>query len=403
MRRRAFVTGLGVVSALGVGVDVFWRRLQRGETGLTVAAPPLAAQGARVVGAVHHFQGAEYLRNERHARILNRSFELLVAAAALAAADASLSSSPITPQRLGVSIGIGPIDQFTDDLLAAAGKAKTPAGLDLGRFAEAAGSLHPLRRLRLLPNIGAALLSIEQNAMGPGLTLVSGHATGLQAISEALAMIRDGRVDAVLCGGVDARLTPTGLRIFGELCPLSPSADPDLACRPFDRDRNGVVAGEGAAILVLEAEESARARAVEPYAEWLQGTSAGSPEGGSGESMRRAMHVAAARASDVVVAHGEGRIQSDRREGAALELISPRCITSLQPAIGHTMNACGAMNLTAACLILADDCVPPIRSLESAEMTLPFAQHELRASFHSVLVNAIEPDNVASSALLVRV
>jgi 3-oxoacyl-(acyl-carrier-protein) synthase len=67
------------------------------------------------------------------------------------------------------------------------------------------------------------------------------------------------------------------------------------------------------------------------------------------------------------------------------------------------MNACGAMNLTAACLILADDCVPPIRSLESAEMTLPFAQHEIRASFHSVLVNAIEPDNVASSALLVRV
>jgi 3-oxoacyl-[acyl-carrier-protein] synthase II len=403
VRRRAFVTGLGVVSALGVGVDPFWRRLQRGETGLTLAMPQLAEQGARVVGAVQQFNGAEYLRNERHARILNRSFELLVAAAALAAADASLPSTPITPQRLGVSIGIGPIDQFTDDLLTAVEKARTSAGVDLRRFADAAANLYPLRRLRLLPNMGAALLSIEHNAMGPGLTLVSGHATGLQAVSEGLAMIRDGRVDAVLCGGVDARLTPTGLRIFGELCPLSPSADPDRACRPFDRDRSGVVAGEGAAVLVLEAEESARGRAVEPYAELLKCASAGPTEGGCAESMRRVMQVAVGRPSDVVVAHGEGGIQSDRLEGAALDLISPRCITSLQPAIGHTMNACGAMNLTAACLILADDCVPPIRSLESADMPLPFAQHDVRASFHSVLVNAIEPDNVASSALLVRV
>src|SRR5215510_13220901 len=156
MRRRALVTGLGVVNAVGVGVDVFWRRLVRGDTGLSLAAPQLAAQGARVVGAVYDFNGAQYLRNERHARILNRSFELLVAAAALAAADASLPSTPIAPHRLGVSIGIGPIDQFTDDLLVAARKAHTSAGLDLERFVDAAANLHPLRRLRLLPNIGAA-------------------------------------------------------------------------------------------------------------------------------------------------------------------------------------------------------------------------------------------------------
>src|SRR5258705_743547 len=149
MRRRALVTGLGVVSALGVGVDVFRRRLGRGETGLSVAPPELAANGIRVVGAVREVNGAEYLRNERHARILNRPFELLVAAAALATADASLPSTPITPHRLGVSIGIGPIDQFTSDLRVAAGKARTSAGFDLGRFVEAAANLHPLRRLRL--------------------------------------------------------------------------------------------------------------------------------------------------------------------------------------------------------------------------------------------------------------
>src|SRR5262249_57425745 len=128
---RALGAGVGVGSAIGIGVDVFWRRLGRGETGLSLAGSDLAAQGARVVGAVGDFNGTQYLRNERHARILNRSFELLVAAAALAAADASLPSTPMTPHRLGVSIGIGPIDQFTDDLLVAARKAHTPGGLDL--------------------------------------------------------------------------------------------------------------------------------------------------------------------------------------------------------------------------------------------------------------------------------
>lgn len=402
MRRRVLITGLGVVSGLGVGTDVFWRGLTTGATGLSQAPADVAALGARVIGRVHDLSGAAYLRNERNARVLNRSFELLVTAGALAAADAALGATSIRPSRLGVVVGIGPLDQYTDDLLAAARLAASNGGVNVARFAETAQTMYPLRRLRLLPNIGAALLSIEHKAMGPSLTLVSGHAAGLQAIAQGFTMVADGRADAVLCGGADSRLTPFELQLFSRLCPLCPSDDPGRACRPFDKHRDGVTPGEGAAILLLEAEDSARARGVTVYAELVACCSAGPTEGGCAESMRRVLLASGGRPPEVIVAHGEGGVQSDRLEAAAIDLVSPLCITSLQGVVGHTMSACGALNMAAGCLILADEHVPPIRSLESPELALPFTMHQVSARFSSVLVNAIEPDQTAATALIAR-
>jgi 3-oxoacyl-(acyl-carrier-protein) synthase len=354
------------------------------------------------VGSVRDLSGAAFLKNERNARVLNRCFELLVAAGALAAADGALGQTPITPSRLGVVVGVGPIDQYTDDLVAAAQRATGNGSVDLRQFVEHGAMLYPLRRLRLLPNVGPALLSIEHRAMGPSLTLVGGHAAGLQAVAQALSLITDGRVDAVLCGGADSRLTPLEVRVFSVLCRLSASADPGRGCRPFDRYRDGVIPAEGAAIVLLEAEDSARSRGVTPYARLAACASAGPTEGGCAESMRRALLGSAEWSPEVVIAHGEGGIQSDRLEAAAIDLVSPRCVTSLQAAVGHTMSACGALNLAAACLVLADERVPPIRSLESPEVGLPFAMHPVTARFGSVLVNAVEPDNTAASAFLLR-
>jgi len=118
--------------------------------------------------------------------------------------------------------------------------------------------------------------------------------------------------------------------------------------------------------------------------------------------MRRALLGSSEWSAEVVIAHGEGGIESDRLEAAAIDLVSPRCVTSLQAAVGHTMSACGALNLAAACLVLADEKVPPIRSLEAPEVGLPFAMHPVTARFGSVLVNAVEPDNTAASAFLLR-
>jgi 3-oxoacyl-[acyl-carrier-protein] synthase II len=401
--RRVVITGVGVVSPVGVGAEDFWSALTSRRTGLAPAPSDTTDGPARVVGAVRNFSGASYLKNERQGRVLNRSFELLVGAGALAAADAGLAATPVPPHRLGVIVGMGPIDQYTPDLRAAVRQATSADGrVDLPAFVGAARQLYPLRRLRLLPNVGPSILSIEHHAMGPSLTLVGGHTSGLQAIADALAMIRDGRVDAVLCGAADSRLASLDLRLFAHLCPLSPSSDPDTACRPFDRRRDGVVPGEGAAVFLLEAEDSARARRADAYAEIVECAFAAPTEGGCAESMRQVMQASGERAPDVVVAHGEGGVQADRLEAAALDLLQPRCVTSLQPAIGHTMSACGALNLAAACLILSDGRVPPIRSLEAPEMHLPFAMHDVRGDFATVLVNAIDPDSAASSALLAR-
>lgn len=402
MRRRVLITGIGVVSPVGVGVEAFWKGLTSRATGLAVAPDELRAAGVPVVGAVKNFSGAGYLQNERQARVLNRSFELLVGAGALAAADAGLGATPIAPHRLGLVVGLGPIDQYTPDLREAVRRAATGGRVDLAALVEHARHLYPLRRLRLLPNVGPAVLSIEHKAMGPSLTFVGGHTSSLHALAEATALIRTGRVDAVLCGGVDSRLTPLDLRVFSSLCPVSPSTDPERACLPFDRERDGVVPGEGAAMFLLEAEDSATARRVDVYGELIACAFAAPTEGGCAESMRQVMRAAPGLLPEVVVAHGDGGVQSDRLEAASLDLLAPRCVTSLQPAIGHTMSACGALNVAAACLILADERVPPIRSLASPEMGLPFAMHEVRRRFASVLTNAIDPDSAASSALVAR-
>ena len=143
LRRRVVVTGIGVVSSAGIGTDVFWRGLTAGATGFSRSSPELACVGANVIAAVHHYSGMAYLQNERNGRILNRTFELLVGAGALAAADAALAAAPVAPHRLGVIVGIGPIDQYTDDLLEAVRQAKTEAGVDLMRFAESYRAMYP--------------------------------------------------------------------------------------------------------------------------------------------------------------------------------------------------------------------------------------------------------------------
>ena len=156
-------------------------------------------------------------------------------------------------------------------------------------------------------------------------------------------------------------------------------------------------------MLLLEAEDSARARGVEAYAELIACASAGPTEGGCAESIRRVMRDSSFDSPDIVVAHGEGGVQSDRLEAAAIDLAAPQCVTSLQPAVGHMMSACGALNLAAACLMLADERVPAIRTLDTPEMNLPFAMHDVEGRFSSAVVNAIEPDSFSASALIVRI
>jgi 3-oxoacyl-[acyl-carrier-protein] synthase II len=400
MPRRVLVTGIGVVSPFGLGTDLFWTGLMGGKTGLTAASPELFAIGAGVVGRTGDFDIGMFLRNERHRRVLNRASELLVAAAAMATRDAQLMPGIIAPERLGVVVATGPSDQHTDDVWNAAQAAQVGDGIDLRRFVEEAGALHPLRRLRLLPSIGAAILSIEHQAGGPGLTLVSGVTAGLEAVAEAVAMIAGGRVDAVICGGADARLGVRLVREFAASSPLTQETDPTRAVRPFDRRRQGVAPSESAGAFVLESEASAASRGARVYARVVAGTSAG-PAEGVAVSMQRAGAAAVLREA-AVVAHGDGSVAGDGQEAMALLRIAPAMVTSIQGAIGHTRSACGVMNLAAACLVLAAGQMPPIVALEAPDTVLPFARTVVDGRWPSVIVNTMAPDGNAASVLIAR-
>lgn len=403
MPRRVLVTGLGVVSALGAGTDLFWSGLIRGASGFARTGSDLSAAGVSVAGVVADLSVEHHLRDQRHLRTLNRTFALAVVSGALAASDGALDARPIAPPRLGIVVAIGSIDPYTDDIVAAARAAVTSGSVNPAVFADTARSVHPFRRLRLLPNVAAAILSIEHRALGASVTLVSGTATaGIQALTLAAAMIRQGAADAVLCGGVDSSLAPLSLRQFALEHQLSPSQNPDLACRPFDRDRDGIVVGEGAAMLLLEAEESASARGRTAYSEILASGSSHRGDGGYA-GMHQLTTTAGIDSPDVVIAHGDGGRESDAVEAAALTRFSARHVTSIQPAVGHTMSAAGAMSAAAGSLVLARGQVPPIRSLKAAEFFLPLTTDPVRGAFRSVMVNALDPDGASGSLLLGRV
>jgi 3-oxoacyl-[acyl-carrier-protein] synthase II len=407
--RVVVVTGIGVVSAVGATSRDFWDALIAGRSGLSSTDDYQGADGVSVIGRVEGVSGQTYLRQARHGKVLNRTAELLVAAAALASRDAGLDAHPIEGHKLGVIAGIGPNNQYTHDILAALNRSRRDAGhVDIASFL-LAQRIEPLRRLRHLPNIATALVAIEHHAGGPCTTLMSGNISGLQAIIEGWWLIHTGVADAVLCGSADSRLDPVLLAILGRQMRLSARSDPEQACRPFDENRSGTVPAEGAAVLLLESYESARTRRVRTYAEVVGGTSAGPGRLGGGTcGIEQVIRLGMGRPIDVVMSHGDGGVQSDLMEAAALAPVvnhagSGSAITSIKGHIGHTMSAAGSLNAAAACLVLASGTVPAIRGLQRPCAPLRFVIGEPVMTHPSrVLVIESDPSGAAAALLLSR-
>jgi 3-oxoacyl-[acyl-carrier-protein] synthase II len=402
--RTVVVSGIGVVSPVGVGVEAFWHAVSGGGTGLTFEPHPAGAPDGRVIARVRDFDAARYVKDAKLRRVCNRSFEMLASAAVLAWADGGGERLAAQAARVGVSVGIGPIDQYTDDLQRAiAASAIVDGRVDLRAFVAGARHLHPLRRLQYLPNIGAAIVSMLHRATGPTLTFVSGPAAGLQAIDAAATMIRNGAADAVICGGVDARIAgrlwPTAAAQFA----LSDEADPDAACRPFDRSRSGIVVGEGAAVLLLEAGDLSPRGPDDVYATLVDARTYGRDNGAA--VVRRMLDDGGTGTPDVVIAHGEGSSASDDAEAQTLMAlfgdvpVAPS-ITSIQPAIGHTLCASAPFAAAAACLSVAGGSVPPLRSIADPIVRLPFVTgaSSTRAT-RSALVNFVGPGGAGGSLL----
>ncbi|MFG2875271.1 beta-ketoacyl-[acyl-carrier-protein] synthase family protein [Streptomyces sp. NPDC048337] len=370
-KRRVVITGLGAITPLGVGVPDLWHGLLEGRSGVRrLEGAEFAGQPVRIAGTVP--EDPTELLSRPQARRMSRASQFAVIAAREAWRDAGFDASGtvasgIDPSRVGVSVGtiIGgaPVLVDGDRRL----RDKGPRGVS------------PLTAPMTVPSQPAAQVSLDLRITGEARTVVSACASGTEAIGQAIDRIRLGHLDMVLAGGTEAAITPSVMASFAAMRALSTRNDePERASRPFAKDRDGFVHGEGAGMLVLEAEEHALARGARIYCEaagWglsadAHHLAAPDPSGdGIVLALRRALADAGSDAGDVVHvnAHATATADGDLAEATALRrLLEERGaqapgvpVTAVKGNLGHLQGAAGAVAAVVAALTLDHGRIPP--------------------------------------------
>ncbi len=360
MRRRIAITGLGAICALGGDVPAIWAAMQAGTSGIgPIRGIPTERLSASIAAEASGFDPAAHF-DSRRLPSLDRTAQLAIVAAREALRAAVLPSSTAQAHRRGVI------------LAAAIGQASLDAAY-LAFYGEGASRVHPLTVPRVMPNAPASHLSMEFRLRGPSYAVASACASANHAIGLAADTIRAGRADVMLTGGADASLVVGVFKCWEALRVLS--AD---ACRPFSRDRSGLVLGEGAGILVLEDWDHAWRRNAPILAELAgSGMSADgfdltAPDAeGAAAAMRAALDDAVLDAAEIgyVNAHGTGTRLNDRTESVALRQVfrRPPPVSSSKSMIGHCLSAGGALEAVATVMALHDGVLPPTAGFREAD------------------------------------
>jgi len=361
--RRVVITGMGVLSPLGPSLAATWAGLLAGESGIR-ALDAFANQPVRIGGVVPDFVPAAEM-DAKTARQLDRFAALAVVAARDAVAQAGFAPGPRTRWATVIGSGLGGLSTYEWALDALAVE----------------GRVSPFTATGTIANAGAAAVARDHGAQGPSICPVSAGATGTDAIGMGADLIRMGRADVVLAGGADAPLTRgllAGLAATGAAS--TRNDDPQGACRPFAEDRDGLVAGEGAAVLVLESYDDAVARGAVPLAE-VAGYAATNdafhltaprPDG---STQAAAMHEALLEAGVVpeevgyVNAHGTATRRGDEVEAqviaAAVGSATP--VSSTKSMTGHLMGAAGAVEAAVCVQVLRTGLIPATRNLDKVD------------------------------------
>ncbi len=352
---RIFITGLGCVSALGLGVGPFWSGLVSGASGVKPLVWPAGQLTSKVaVGAqVPNYEPGDWFAADQ-ILLLDRYSQFAILAGRQAVADADLGDEAI--RSAAVVLGTGCGGKETDE--------QTYVRL----YREGRERVHPLTIPRGMPSAAASQVSTDVGTHGPAFSVTSACASAAHALAQAVLLIRSGCTDVALTGGTDAPFTYGLLKAWEALRVLSPEQ-----CRPFSRDRNGFVLGEGAGLVVLESESHARARDAKVYAE-LAGFGLSSDAGhitdpslnGAAVAMRAALADAGLNPGgiDYVNAHGTGTLANDLNETRAIRQVFGRdadrlAVSSTKAAHGHALGASGAFELIATILAIRDGMIPP--------------------------------------------
>ncbi len=375
MNRRVVVTGTGAVTPVGNDVQTYWKNLLAGECGIDfIKAIPTDDLPVKIAGEVKDFNPADYEIEPAFSRKQDKFTVYAVAAAWQAVRQAGLKSGEdgnIDPFRYGVYVGSG-IGGFTTQVR------ETEKLLN-----EGPKWVSPLFIPTMIANIAAGNIAIRNQACGPCLPVVTACATSTHAIGEAYRAIKHGYADAIITGGSEAAVISLGIAGFANAKALSRAEDPKYASLPFNRNRGGFVMAEGAAMLVLEEYEHAKARGAEIIAEVCgygntcdaHHVTAPRPDGVTqAAAIRQALEEAGYSSEDVLYinAHGTGTALNDTSETAAFKLALGEDaykahISSVKGTVGHMLGAAGAVEAVATVLALKEGIVPPTANLDDVD------------------------------------
>jgi 3-oxoacyl-[acyl-carrier-protein] synthase II len=396
VKRRVVVTGLGLVTPLGTGVDKTWEGLCAGRSGIT-AITKFDASGydVQIAAEVKDFVSEDFLE-AKTAKHMDLFVQYAVAASKMAMADAGLAISDANATRVGVVSGNGigglpTIEKYHQIFLERGPKRITPFFIPM-----------------VISNMSAGQVSIILGAKGPNLSVTTACAAGTHAVGEAFQLIREGRCDVAITGGSESTICPLAVGGFGAMKALSKrNDDPAAASRPFDRDRDGFIISEGAGFMVLEEYEQAKARGARIYAEMggygLSGDGyhmAAPPEDGDGavRSMQMALDDAgmAPEAVDYINAHGTSTPLNDVVETLAIKTVfgshaAQLAVSSTKSMTGHMLGGAGGIEAVFSALTLHHQVMPPTINLDNPDprCDLDYVPNEARqALINNVLSNS---------------
>ncbi len=407
--KRVLITGLGAVTPLGTGVDTYWEKVVEGKSGVDyISQFDTSECPVKITAEVKDFDPLDHM-DRRTAKRMSRFIQFALASAQMALEDAELDLSKEDPTRVGLEVG------------SAAG--------GIGIIEEQACVLKERGARRIQPTVLPAVLlsmapcqiAITLGIKGPASAPVAACATGVVAIGEAMRRLQRGDVDVMVAGASESLGSPLGLTALARLGALSPNDhDPQGACRPFDAERDGLVLGEGSAVVILETLKHALNRGAQVLGEVLgygfstdaYHLAAPDPTGdGAARAMNLAIEDSGLTSSDVdhISSHGTGTKLNDVAETKAIKTVFAKkayCtpINSIKSMVGHLLGAAGAISVVTALRTIQHDIIPPTINLSTPdpECDLDYVPLVARHSHvDTVLVNALGLGG-QNAALLLR-
>jgi 3-oxoacyl-[acyl-carrier-protein] synthase II len=384
--RRVVISGMGVISPVGNDLESFWESLKAGRSGITrYKAFDSEKFDSKIAGEVRDFEPTRYFKTPKDVKRTDRYTQLAVAAARMGLDDSGLDLASTDLDRAGVMIGsgVGGLQTMEDQVTKMALKGPDRTS--------------PFMIPMMISNMASGFISMEHGLRGPNMAIVTACATANHCMGEAWRIIKFGDADVMVTGGSEACIVPVGIAGFCAMRALSTRNDePERASRPFDKDRDGFVMGEGAGVIILEEYEHAKKRGAKIYCE-LAGygltadayhMSAPLPGGeGASRCMGMAMKHAKVNPGDVdyINAHGTSTPVGDICETKAVkhafgEHAKGLLVSSTKSMTGHLLGAAGAVEMAASVLAMRDGIVPPTINLDNPdpECDLDYVPHRAR-------------------------